>query len=151
MKVASFVDSVIMSQYSYDMIKAFNKISNCNIDTCCFYLNLAPIPINMNFVLLNSYYLPFWDGPIISTSLQTAHILQKTYGNFKHFFYLQDLEWLRYPGDFEANCSILRKEKTVLIARSQDHADAIWNYCNIRPRYIVNNWNYKEILDIINE
>lgn len=140
-----------MSQCSYDMIRTFNKISSCEIDTCCFYLNLAPVPINMNFGLLNSYYLPFWDGPIISTSLQTAHILQKTHGSFKHFFYIQDLEWLRHAGDFSVNSSILRKEKTTLIARSQDHADAIWNYCNIRPRHIIKNWNYEQILGIINE
>lgn len=151
MKVASFVDSIAISQCSYDMIKSFNKISSSEIDTCCFYVNLAPIPVNMNFALLNSYYLPYWNGPIISTSLQTAHIIQKTYANLKHFFYLQDLEWLRYNSDFTMNSSILRKEKTVLIARSSDHADAIWNYCNIRPRYIVNNWNYKQILEIITE
>ena len=151
MKVASFVDSVAMSQCSYDMIRSFNQISSYNIDTCCFYLNLAPVPINMNFGLLNSYYLPFWDGSIFSTTLQTAHIIQKTYGNLKHFLYLQDLEWLRNAGDFHVNSSILRKENTIVVARSLDHADAIWNYCNIRPKHILENWNSSQILEIINE
>lgn len=147
--IASFVDDVSMSQNSYCMIKEFNKLCTNDYSVCCFYHNLAPIPVNMNFAIINAYYLPFWKGSIFATSLQTANTLKKINSPAKKFLYLSDLEWLRHNSDFDENMSILRYPYLTLVARSLDHADAIENYCNIRPKYILKDWDAKTLEEII--
>ena len=149
MKLASFVDDISMSQNSYCMIKELNKLCNSENSICCFYHNIAPAPINMNFAIVNAYYLPFWDGHIFATSLQTGNTLKKINSSAKKYLYLSDLEWLRHSSDFDENMLILRDPNLTLVARSLDHADAIENYCNIRPKYILKDWDAKTLQEII--
>ncbi len=149
-KIASFLDDISISQNSYCMIREFNKLSSNNVSACCFYHNIAPVPINMNFALLNAYYLSHWNGSVFATTLQTANTLIKTPGPSRKFLYLLDLEWLRHENDFHENMKILRDPSLTLVARGLDHADAIENYCNIRPKYILQDWNAPKILEIIN-
>lgn len=150
MKIASLVSDISISQSSYCMIKEMNKLCSNAISLCCFYLNISPAPININFALMNCYYLPFWNGHIFSTNLETANILKKMNNKANKYLYLYDLEWLRVNSNFEENISILRDPSLTLIARSLDHADAIENYCNKRPRHILKDWDSETLLEIVN-
>ncbi len=150
MKIASFLDDISISQNSYSMIREFNKLSSNKVSTCCFYHNLAPPPINMNFAIINSYYLPYWDGHIFATSLQTANTLKKINSVAKKYLYLYDLEWLRSAQDFEENMKILRDPSIKIVARSIDHADMIQNYANIKVKDIMSDWQSSKLLEIVN-
>lgn len=150
MKIASFVDDISISQNSYYMIREFNKLSSNKVSPCCFYHNLAPPPINMNFAIINAYYLSQWTGHVIATSFETANTLQKIKSAAKKYLYLFDLEWLRFNSNFEDSMYILRDPEITLIARSLDHADMIENYCNIRPKHTLKDWDSNKLMEIIN-
>lgn len=146
MKIASVVDSISMSQMTYDMIKSFNSMVSVDCCVCCFYLNIAPIPVNTNFGLMNAYYISPWDDMLIATSLQTAKVIESV-SIAKKFLYLYDLEWLRYKSDYESNLSILKNKELQLLCRNEDHALAIKNYCGVKPE-ILQDWNPKQLREI---
>lgn len=147
--IASLVTDLRLNQNSYCMIKQFNQMSSNNINPCCFYQNLSIPPIDLNFVLLNSYYLPYWNGHVFATDFQTADLLLNIKGPCKKYFYIFDLEWLRYGLDFKDTTSILTNIELTLVARNWDHAMMIKNYCNIAPKFLLNDWNADQLLEIV--
>jgi hypothetical protein len=146
MKIASLVDNIAMSQCNYEMIRSFNKLVSCDCCVSCFFLNIAPIPLNTNFSVINSYYLSAWNGMVISTSIQSAAVLRKI-NNSKKFLYLYDMEWLRYPSDYKQNLDILRDPNLKLLSRNEDHAKLIKNYCGIQPD-ILQDWNINKLREL---
>lgn len=147
--VASLLTDLKLSQNSYSMIQEFNNLSSNNFSPCCFYQNISVPPININFPVLNSYYLPYWKGAVFATNFETADLLINIKGPCKKYFYIFDLEWLRYGLDFKDTTSILTNTELTLVARNYDHAMMIKNYCNIAPRFLLNDWNANQLLEIV--
>ena len=68
----------------------------------------------------------------------------------KKFFYVWDLEWARQHGkEFDYIVKAYSNKEVNLIARSDDHAKAIKNYCNRDVCGIVPNFNMDQLMEII--
>lgn len=150
MKIASIVDDLVLSQSSFYMIKNFNILGqDLNNQPFCFFHNLSSVPVPPLFSIMNAYYASyFYGGVLLATNLKTLKTVVNLSSNAKKYFYVNDLEWLREEKDFMDNVSMMNNPKIKLIARSESHAKAIKNYCNVSPVAIIENWNYKELLKL---
>ena len=61
-----------------------------------------------------------------------------------------DLEWTRVTGrDYENIVKPFLDKNLILIARSEDHAKAIENYCNRKVDHIVEDFNIEQLIKVI--
>ena len=82
----------------------------------------------------------------------TALSMEKCFAPKNKLFYIWDLEWTRQHGkDFEFIVQAFTDPNIKLIARSEEHAKAIKNYCNRDVENIVNDFNLDKLVRIINE
>lgn len=149
MKIASIVETTSCSQSNFYMTKTFNKMLGTEISPVCFYLNLSSLSAWNQFAIMNIYYASgFFDGIMIATSFKTAEVLSKINTNAYKYLYLQDLEWLRGPTQYEDNLKLLKNFK--ILSRSTSHHDNIMNYCNMEST-IVDNWNYESLRGLMED
>ena len=74
----------------------------------------------------------------------------KSFSPERKIFYVWDLEWLRQHGkEFENTVKAFTDNSITLIARSKEHALAIENYCNIKIEHVIENFNIKKLIRII--
>ena len=147
-KIAAVVDSLSVSQCSHSLINSFNSLSKDN-DVYCFYTNLSPVIETPDFSVMNIYHLASFHGNVFCTNIFGARILSQLKTKSRKFLYLWDLEWLREPSDFKENLSVLNSPQLEIIARSSSHALLIENYTNKIVRYVVDDWNPNQLLEII--
>lgn len=149
MKIASIVETTSCSQNNFYMTKTFNRMLGTKISPVCFYLNLSSLSGWNQFAIMNIYYASgFFDGIMIATCLKTAEVLDKINTNAQKYLYLQDLEWLRTPMQYENNLQLLKKFK--ILSRSESHQDNIANYCNM-DSIILKNWDYETLKGLMEE
>lgn len=149
--IAAILDDVAISQNSFSFIKSFNSLSSNNNAVYCFYNNISAPPIQPLFSMMNIYYATsFNNGHMIATTLNNATILLNIHSAVKKYLYLWDLEWIRDGLDFSYVNSILKNPSINIIARSQSHAALIQNYTNQTIKYTLDDWNPKQLLEIIN-
>lgn len=150
MNIAAVVDSLGPSQLSFYLIKEFNKlIKNVNFSPICYYSNISIPMLNTFFGCMNIASFSSFDGAAIATDIETANLLLNTNNSAEKYFYVWDLEWIRRPMPFEDVTSIMSDDSLKLVARSEEHAKLIENYCNKKVCGIVANWNIKDFLNII--
>ena len=93
-----------------------------------------------------------FEGSLFATSVSTSLSVQKSFAPKNKFFYVWDLEWTREHGRvFESTIKAFSNEDIELIARSEDHAKAIENYCNVKVKHIVKDCNVEQLVRISNE
>lgn len=149
MKIASIVETTSCSQSNFYMTKTFNKMLGTKISPVCFYLNLSSLSGWNQFAIMNIYYASgFFDGIMIATCLKTAEVLNKINTNAQKYLYLQDLEWLRAPMQYENNLELIKNFR--LLSRSTSHSMNIKNYCNMHST-ILENWNYETLESLMEE
>jgi hypothetical protein len=91
--------------------------------------------------------------PLIATRLVLAKKLLSFPGTQEKYFYIWDLEWLRYPSqikNYNAFAGIYRNPKLKLIARSKSHKDIIEDCWNVLVTGIVEDYNINQFIEIIN-
>lgn len=131
-KVGFIVDELSSSQLSYSIISNINKREKRHDeDFVVFFENSSPVVKEPHFSIMGVHELWNFYGTGIATSVSTCFSLAESAAPTKKFFYVWDLEWHRnnnneYNYDIEAFLS----DDIQLIARSEDHAKAITNYCN---------------------
>jgi hypothetical protein len=150
MKIASVVENLSLNQSNFFMTKTFNRLGEHGIEPFCFYGDLTATGIKPNFATMNVYYLNnFYNGIIICNTINTLKILKTINTNARKMFYVWDLEWLRLNKsgvlNYKETVDILCNHNIELIARSENHASAIKNYCNRKVDYIISDWNIDEI------
>lgn len=143
--VASFVNDLSNSQSNFFMIREFNKLDS----PFCFYNNISYLVTQANFAVLNSSYLPHYDGNLFCIDPNCALIARKARTNYKIYLYLWDVFFMRGDSDFTYNMDIFRDKSISLICRSESHADAIENYCNRSPLAIIDNWDSEKIQELL--
>jgi hypothetical protein len=94
-------------------------------------------------------FLCSYEGVLISTSIKNAAISLKMPTKMDRYLYLWDFNWLTQSVDYNSICEIMSDNKIKLIARSQEHADMIENFCNRKPVGIVDNWNLEQIENLL--
>ena len=131
MNIGIVVPHLGLSQISFSAISFANKENNAVL---FFEQLITPcIPIKCATMCVNE--LMSFRGSLITTTIESTlmanELINKNVAD--HIFYVWDLEWLRpnknnYLYNLKAyNCA------DKLIARSEEHADPIRNYCNRQP------------------
>ena len=130
-KIGFIVDDLSSSQLSYEVISSINSFdTSFDQDFVVFFENSSPMVIEPFFGVMNLQELWGFDGIAIATSVSSCLSLSNTKSPIKKFFYVWDLEWSRNRSSYDQGIQAFLKEDIDLIARSEDHAKAIKNYCN---------------------
>ena len=151
-KVGVVVDDLSASQLSYHIIKNVNKqVEESDTDFVAFFQNSTASMLPMHFSSMCINEIWSFDGVAIATSVSTVLSISKTFSPKQKYFYVWDLEWCRTKGrEFEYIIQAFNKDDIQLIARSKDYAKAIKNYCNKDVVGVVDNFNIKQLMEIIN-
>jgi len=142
------------SQLSFYIINQLNKMSeeNPDIDAILFYENRHKNCLPANFSVMQISEARNQLGPVIATSFYTAYKLIDFTSNQK-LFYVWDLEWIRSDGaiikQYESYKSVYTDPSLELIARSSSHKSVIENAFNREVKYIVEDFNFSKILEIL--
>lgn len=91
--------------------------------------------------------------PLIATNLSLANKLVNFPGTKEKYFYVWDLEWLRYPShakNYHLFASVYRNPRLKLIARSQQHKEIIEDCWNTLTVGIVDDYSIDQFIEIIN-
>ena len=151
-KVGVVVDDLSASQLSYHVIKNINDhLEESDVDFVAFFQNSTASMLPMHFSSMCINEIWSFDGVAIATSVSTVLSISKTFSPKQKYFYVWDLEWCRTKGrEFEYIIQAFNKDDIQLIARSKDYAKAIKNYCNKDVVGVVDNFNIKQLMEIIN-
>lgn len=146
MKAGVLLKDLSSSQLAFLTIGGLNKIADSSKDDAiAFVKHMARPCAPIHFACLNMCEAIVFDGLLISTDIDTATFALNINTNCKRIFYVWDLEWLRKKKDFLSNVKVYRDERMTLVARSEEHAKLIENYCNRKVDYIIENFNIPEI------
>lgn len=150
--VGFLTEDLSSSQTAFTMIKSINSYVENNVDIDfslfvenqfmpCIYPKCSKFSIRDAFIMY---------GSLIATSIYTA----KQLGNFprsKHYFYIQDLEYLRLKTPLEWH-DIMFDREIIKFCRSKDHLNEIKSqqHYNSISDLIVEDFNIEQILEIVN-
>lgn len=150
--IAAHLYDLSPSQKSFYLIKEFNKCMNdTDISPSVFHNRNCIPPKHPFFATKMSLFMSSFNGVLIGTTLEEARTILKLPEKSDRYLYLWNLDWLKNPVRFQTAMQILRDDKIKIIARSVSHADLIENFCNKKTVGIVDNWNMKQLLNIIGE
>ena len=152
MKLGLILEDTSANQNSYHAIRNLNFATNNNNDKdfVIFFENATPNVIQPAFAFMNSSEIWNFDGTLISTTAANTMLSINAIAPKKKFFYVWDLEWCRPHGKgFDYMIQAYNNKGVDLIARSEDHAKAIKNYCNRDVCGIVTDFNMDQLMEII--
>jgi hypothetical protein len=133
------LNNLASSQAAFYAIVRANQLlkSRSDIDFALFIEQPAQICVQPNFAVFPVVDSYNWSGDLIATDLNNAQIVANTVGAGRKFFYIWDLEWLRFNPrqSYEALATVYRDNRLQLITRSKHH-----------QRFIANNFNRDSVL-----
>tara|TARA_R110002110_G_scaffold404333_1_gene622530 strand:- start:104 stop:565 length:462 start_codon:yes stop_codon:yes gene_type:complete len=152
MKTGFVVRNLAPSQLSYYLINSINgEMENSCTDEAVVFIQEPSIKMKANnFSMLNSTEMWSFSGSLISTDISTTRQLSSLFGISKKFFYVWDLLWCRPQWrNHELTIKAFTDPSIRLIARSEDHAKMIKNYCNRDVCGIVDDFNMEQLKEVI--
>lgn len=145
-KVGVLVSDLNPGESSYFVVTQLHKDLESK-DTIIFFENVSMPCVHPMFAAIQISHAYNFDGKVIATNLSTAQKLLEMPGPSHKYFYLWDLEWLRYPQrNYHDFAKIYRNKELTLICRSQDHADMVELVYNRKPEYVAPFFNLKGIV-----
>ena len=150
MNIGIVVPHLGASQIAFYAIQEINKLiaSGYERDTILFFEQLVPQILQPQCATMCINELMSFKGTLITTTLDntTMAVALNTRKDNQIIFYVWDLEWMR-PGKniYLYNYNAFHKADK-LIARSQNHAKAIENYCNRPVNKVLETFDIKEII-----
>ena len=138
------------SQLAFMILKQTELLKGLGWSSFLFYEDLLRPCINPTVATMNITEAVRFNGHCISTNLNQTRLLLNSNTGGKKIFYVWDLEWLRGHDDFDLNSKIYRDENLTLISRSNEHSQALKNYCNREADYIIGNANLSEMVEKCN-
>ena len=155
MKLNFLVDNVGASQLGYCLIRNLNKLSDecADVSPIIFYADIEePCVRPVKFPMMQLVELWNQPGPTIATSFSTAVRLLSMPRPGPRFLYVWDLEWIRMrPKVWNGLNSIMCDPDLHLIARCEDHVEAIEACFNVKVPYAIEDFNMKKILEAIED
>tara|TARA_R100001244_G_C5155104_1_gene130262 strand:+ start:311 stop:787 length:477 start_codon:yes stop_codon:yes gene_type:complete len=150
-QIGIIVDDLSASQLSYYLIKNINEFLQDGLDDfVVFFENATSSIIAPEFSVMAINEIWNFEGVLVSTSISNTLSMLKSFSPERKIFYVWDLEWLRQHGkEFENTVKAFTDNSITLIARSKEHALAIENYCNIKIEHVMENFNIKKLIRII--
>ena len=126
--------------HNLDIVLFFEKLGRSATDHLCSHMHIMEA---YNF-----------DGPLIATNLHNAYKLIQFPSPKPKFFFLNDMEWIRFPNkQFNTFETIYRNSELNLIARCEDHRKLMENCWNIKIDYVLPNYDFfgSDFLNYIKE
>lgn len=141
------------SQKNYYLIRNVNvihdRIPGLNIQV--FTENLSKFCLKANFAVMNVAEAWAQKGNFIATSMSTASKLLSYPNATRRLFYIWDLEFIRQRNRYYNNNAVIYLHKELeLVCRSKEHADLVSNAFNREVKYIVNNFDIRNFIEIFN-
>ena len=126
-KIGVLINNLGPSQLAYYLIKNGNKfVKNGDKDLIAFFYEIVPECMRPNFSLMNLSEAYNYNGILVATDANSASRIIEFPGTTNRFFYVWDLEWVRFPNkQFEDLSIIYNNDKLPLIARSKTHYDLL--------------------------
>ena len=150
--IAAVVEHLGPSQKSFYMINEFNKtLSALNLCASVFTVKPAIPVIPTMFSCRSVAFMSGYHHNLFATTIGEANTLLKGNNRAAKFLYLWDLSWVDSPMNYNEVCSVLRDDRLKIIARSEDHAEMIDNFCNKKTVGVVDNWNLDSLVEMVNE
>ena len=152
-QIGFIIEEPSSSQLSFNLIKNINNyLANSQDDFVVFFENSTASVLNPEFSLMSLSEIWKFEGSLFATNVSTAISLKKCFAPKQKYFYVWDLEWTRRQGkEFEFTIQAFKDPALKLIARSEEHATAIKNYCNRDVSGIVSDFNIEQLVRITNE
>lgn len=129
------LDNTQVSHLNWMVLSELNLLNQkSNRNYSVFYMNQSPLCVN-NFCSVNVIHdvHKVKEGILIATNFDTAQILLKSQTRAKKVFFVWDLEFVHNKNsNYLHNYKIMRNLD--LWTRSESYADAIENYCGVRPK-----------------
>lgn len=149
MKFGILVKDLGQSELNWRLISNANYlIDNHQVDIIFFYEDLQPVcvfPRGATMQIVEAYDFKY---PLIATNFTTAQKLCEFPRQNKSYYYLWDLEWMRYPNNsFEMFNKVYGNPNLELIARSTHHKFLLENLWNRPVNKISETANLMEILN----
>lgn len=150
MKAGIIIESLDESQKAIEITREMNKLDNLEeyCDVIAFYINYGNMFLSPKFAMMNILEVYGFDGPVISTSIETTKILINSIRPPKKFFYLWDLEWTYKIYNVEELLDVYMNLDIELIVRSEEHSHVV-EQCWKKPIAVIENFNYEEITKLI--
>jgi hypothetical protein len=152
MKLNFLVEDIGAGQLGYFLTTNINKLHDerPEVDAIVFYNNLHRHCATPKFAIMQMIEIWGHEGPTIATSLGTAYKLLTCPGIGPLFYYVWDLEWLRgQPKIYSTAANIICNDKLILLARSESHKLALENGFNVKVKAIIEDFNMKNILEVV--
>jgi hypothetical protein len=151
MNIGIILPNLEPSQLAFETIYNLNEeiVAGSKHDYRIFFEDLSVRFMNPSCAIMNISEIWHFDGLLVTTTLNNTRLALKTTGNIQRVFYVWDLEWLRGQNDYLHNLSIYRNPNTLLLARSTEHAEAIYNYTNRKVNGVVSDLKLGELADAI--
>lgn len=144
-KVGIAIPYLYSSQLAYETVRTVNGVWGSEYDCTIFMQDVAPPVISPMCATMAINELWTFSGTLITTNLQNTLYGINAITNKKHVFYVYDLEWIRKSKNYLQNIKIYSNPSIKLATRSKYYADAIENYCNVRPEVLP--FNVKELVN----
>jgi len=140
------------NQLSYSLISSINKLVNSGkISPVIFYEELQKHHLSPKFPTFPIIDYYGQKGFSIATSLSTTmHVLDSPAQNLS-FLYLFDLYWLRQENKYHWKFYNELLNSIPIVVRGKYHKKMIENCFNIKVLNVMENFNPKKLLEIINE
>lgn len=150
MKIAAVINDLGPSQKAFYLIKEFNKLCAQASMSCSAFVNNAGINVTRPlFSCMSIAFFSDYHGVAIATTVEEAGAMLESSNNSDKYLYLWDLPWTEQAVNHDAFCKIMRDPRLKIIARSDSHAKNIENFCNKKVVGIVDDWNHKQLLEIV--
>ena len=154
-KIGFLVENIGAGQLGYCLCRQINNFVGANPtrDIICYYEFFEAECMCPNFVSQHVAQAWMQDGAMIATSQSTAEKLIGFPTCTQKYFYIWDLEWLRWEQHFGnlgySPYSPYLNPRLELICRSKHHADIVENNFNRKVKYIVDDFNINQIMEIV--
>jgi hypothetical protein len=151
-KFGILVKDLSASQLVYTLVRSVNELvqTHKDLDIIIFYENYV-LPCMMPQVVTMQLFEAWgFNAPIIATDLSTVSKLINFPGSATKFFYVYDLEWIRYKNkSFHDFVNVYSHPYIDVIARSQSHAKIIEDCWNIKVQHIMDDFENNKLLELI--
>ena len=149
-KLNILVSELGPSQKNYYLIKNINERKEVNVNV--FTENLSRFCLRANFAVMNIAEAWAQSGLFVATNLSTASKLINQPLASAKIFYIWDLEFIRGDNRLYDNYAPVYLHKELELAcRSKEHAELVENAFNKKVKYIVDNFDINQLLEITNE
>ncbi len=150
MNVGIILNRLDANQRAFSAINGVNSlVKNKDNQFTLFYKENGPICCKVATACVPFDRMYHFDGTLIATDLDTSLFMMRTYKPSIRVLYMFELDWIFGYGNFLANASLLNNKDLIVIAPSNEYAEAIKNYSGRVCNAVVPSFNIPKIMKVI--